>query len=276
VSQQWLDETQAIIVLYKTPLHASASYRSLTRSLNSVNARLDLFVYDNSPTPDLNIPADPGWKIHYHHDAQNPGISKAYNQGFKKAPKKKWFLLLDQDTQFNEGTIQQYYQSHMHFPQEACFVPQLVDKRGIISPFKFQLGNGIRIKSVSEGILSLHQYHIVNSGIMIAAEAFQRAGGYDEDFPLDFSDYAFVERLRQVHTRFVLMPLELRHHFSATENQVADDVLKRFNLFVGAARLFRKKYYPANLLITTRPLLRALKLSLRFRTLKFVMAYYRS
>lgn len=276
--QEWLNETLAVLVLYKKPLDSSTSFKTLTQSLKVNSATIDLLIYDNSPTSAGNSPQHQNWRITYSHDPLNPGVSKAYNEGAKKAAQmgKKWLLLLDQDTEFRVDTFDCYYKSLLAYPNQVCFVPKLIDSNGIISPFKFLLGNGIRVKSVSEGIHFFNNLQFVNSGLMISIKAFEQALGYDEDFPLDFSDYAFVERLRENILGFVLISLRAQHGLSSSEKTSMENTLIRFTHFTQAAKLFRKKYHATNRLITIRPFMRAIKLCFKFKTLKFLVSIYRA
>ncbi len=89
----------AVLVLYKSRLEDSATFVSLSSSLKNSNAKMDIVVYDNSPTPMVTESEhiSDNWRIHYLHDETNPGVSKAYNEGFRIARKlqKRWLLLLD-------------------------------------------------------------------------------------------------------------------------------------------------------------------------------------
>ena len=274
--QQWLDETLAVLVLYKTPMSESITYKSLSESLTRHNLTLDWFVYDNSPTN--SVASTPKSNVTFRLDPTNPGVSKAYNAGFSMAASlgKKWLLLLDQDTHFPIDSIENYHAGLIAFPQENCFVPQLTDRMGVISPFKFRLGNGFRLSSVMAGIQNFHKLHVVNSGFMISVSAFRQANGYDENFPLDFSDYAFIERIRTINPTFVLLPLSANHQHSSLQQISADEELKRFKHFVSAANRFKKKYHPGNLLVILRPFLRAIKLSAHHKTMAFVKQYFDS
>jgi GT2 family glycosyltransferase len=273
--QQWLDETLAVLVLYQTPLDKSITFNSLQTSLKNRNSSIDWFVYDNSPTDEASEKIhDP--KIMIRRDASNPGVSKAYNEGFKVAKSlgKKWMLLLDQDSDFTIDAFKKYYQALLKNPHESCFVPLLVDKKGVISPFKFHLGNGIRVNSVREGVHSLNKLQFINSGLMISLNAFGQSNGYDEEFPLDFSDYAFVERIHLITPGFVLIPLTVHHGHSSSQDISQTEALKRFNVFLEAAKLFRKKYHPDNILIILRPLLHAIRLSIRHTSFSFVLKFF--
>ena len=274
--QQRLNETLAVLVLYKKLLHKSPTFQTLNESARKNGATISWFIYDNSPVPDPGIPKDS--HIVYIHDASNPGVSKAYNEGFSFAKKtgKKQLLLLDQDTHFNIDSLEKYNQAIAQYPDQICFVPQLEDAQGIISPFQFKFGNGIRVKSVKEGVHFLEKLHFVNSGLMISTQAFQLSGGYDQELPLDFSDFAFVERLKSNHTSFVLLPIKLNHDLASSSLATQADALHRFSLYAKAARIFKRKYFPDNNLILFRVWLRAIKLSLKFCTLKFLTKEFRA
>lgn len=240
--QQWLDEILAVLVLYKTPLDSADTFISLTASLKANNSSLDLFVYDNSPTASLVPYSNQNWKISYHHDPLNHGVSKAYNEGFTIAKQrgKKWMLLLDQDTIFTENSIPSYFRGVTECPSENCFVPQLIDANGIISPFKFRLGNGFRINSVSKGIYSLNKLQFVNCGMIVRLDAFEETKGYNEKLKLDFSDLAFIGRLKRNHSQFVVLDLIGKHLLSGSIKKTLKEDLERFRIYCDAAIEFKK------------------------------------
>src|ERR1700761_7469844 len=98
-----LDKLFVSIVLYKQNLTDSPSFISLTKSLKDLSV-CNLLVYDNSPYPHI-VPEKLGmWEITYIHNANNDGISKAYNQAAVYAEKlnKEWLLFIDQDSVFPE------------------------------------------------------------------------------------------------------------------------------------------------------------------------------
>src|SRR5579859_5229563 len=83
-----------VLVIYKMKIAESPAYQSLTAELICSKKSAALFFYDNSPQPQESL-VDQCWTTYYHHDPSNPGVSKAYNEGFKKAKalNKKWLLL---------------------------------------------------------------------------------------------------------------------------------------------------------------------------------------
>jgi rhamnosyltransferase len=267
----------AVLVLYKTPVCESPTFISLSAALQAENALLDIHVYDNSPASESKIRDHQNWKITYQHNPSNPGVSKAYNEGFSRAKQlgKKWLLLLDQDTLFETGVFRSYYEGVTKFPSEHCFIPLLRDHRGIISPFKFRLGNGFRPTSVLGGIHSLDRLQFINSGMMVHLVAFEKAQGFNEKLGLDFSDLAFIERLKRSYAQFVVIDSRGVHSLSASFKKSQQEDLERFMLYVQAAIEFKRSEKPGmNLLLSVLP--HALKLCLVHRTNAFLKVAIRS
>ena len=73
------------------------------------NKNIDIFIYDNSKLPQ-EIPTFENVNIYYEHDANNSGVSRAYNQAYKKAKNtnKDLILLLDQDSDFKLSFLEIY------------------------------------------------------------------------------------------------------------------------------------------------------------------------
>jgi GT2 family glycosyltransferase len=146
-----------------------------------------------------------------------------------------------------------------------------LDAHAIISPFRFVSGRGLRIKKASPGIHSFNDLCIINSGMLISLEVFYEVNGFDERFPLDLSDIVFTERVRQRCPDFVLTDAVCYHHFSAVEKPgTVEEGLMRFKKYADAVMLYRKLNH------LTLPgftiLFRSLKLSVKYRSMKFVRA----
>lgn len=257
-----------VLVIYKMKIEESSAYQSLTSAIESCNQSTSLFIYDNSPGPQ-ECPGNTVWKTEYHHDDSNLGVSKAYNEGFKKAAtkNKKWMLLADQDTVFKTDVFEKYVAVIAQNPQQKIVVPIVRSESMIISPFRFSWGRGSTIAMITPGLYSLRDLKFINSGLLISTHLFEQCDGYDESFPLDFSDLAFIERIKGVHNEFFVMDSVCDHSLSANEKSFAI-VKDRFVCFVKASRLYGKMHGSALLLLLTR-FFRAIKLGLRFRSLVF-------
>jgi GT2 family glycosyltransferase len=265
-----LDEILIIIVLYKQSLIECESFKSIQLAVGQ-SFGATLFIYDNSPTADV-IPYLNSIKIKYHHDPSNPGVSKAYNEGLKVAIElnKKWLLLADQDTEFPSSIFSDYSRAIQHHPQATIFVPSMNDSIGLLSPFRLIWGKGSRLKALDTPFQSFRNYKTINSGMLISVATFERAGGYDERFPLDYSDISFSERLSLNDPDFVLIPTKCNHHFSATSDtpDISSEI-ERFKSFCKAVKLFKKI---SNQFVSLCWIIlpRALKLSFRLKTFSFI------
>jgi len=270
--QHFIDETIAILVLYKSKLNESESYLSLTKSLISINVRMHILVYDNSPTPMVAGPdcISDNWKIHYIHDETNPGVSKAYNEGFGIARKlnKKWLLLLDQDTCFPENAFFEYAKAIKKTPDVYLFAPIVISINKIISPCRYFLNKGYCLRKVNPGVYNFHIKSLINSGMLINVEAFETAGGYNENIRLDFSDRFFISKYKTKYRNFSVINLRCFQNFSGTQRMTLDSALARFAYYCEGARnkAVNKVDYLTLMLVTA---LRSIKLSLKYMNLRF-------
>ena len=266
----FVDDLFIVIVLFQQSLAECASYKSLIKARGHVGEFPALMIYDNSPEA-LNWKSRPS-EVIYVHNLSNPGVSKAYNEAHKVASQlnKKWLLLVDQDTEFPKTIFSDYSNAIQKYPQINVFTPSLFDSRGLISPFQLQWGKGSRITSLNSTIYSFTHFKIINSGMLISTDAFKKAGGYNERFPLDYSDMAFLDRVSNHEPDFVLIASRCPHHFSATKkisDLLAD--LDRFKSFCEATRLYKKTSIQT-VILTWIILPRALKLSFQMKDIRFL------
>jgi rhamnosyltransferase len=264
------DQLLIAIVRYNKPLEEIASYHALIKTSNKVDpSPFQVFIYDNSHEP--IAPAQKN--IHYKHDILNSGVSKAYNEAAKIAfsEKKKWLILLDQDTDFDQEYIAKLAIAIHRHPNAVAFVPKLHDEVGIVSPFKWRFGKGQRISTLKE-VLPLKRFRFANSGLLINLNAFLKAGGYIESIPLDFSDIAFAENLQKVTDHFVVVDYDLRHAFSGSEKTTFENSLSRFHYFCIGGFEMGATFGPF-ILYYIHCLLRAVKLTITFRKLAFIKIF---
>jgi rhamnosyltransferase len=257
-----------VLVVYEMKINESPAFNSLCKA--SPQRPITFFIYDNSQYPQ-SIPTT-NWAITYYHDQSNPGVSKAYNEGHKiaKSLNKKWLLLADQDTEFPVNIFSDYSNAIKNYSTVKVFAPSLFDSVGLVSPFQLLWGKGRRIKEIKSGEYSFEKYKIINSGTLISAEAFENAGGYDERFPLDYSDVSFSDRLMVNDPSFVLITSRCKHNLSATkEEKDLSKELARFKSFCNAVRLY-KKISVRFVSISWIVLPRTLKLSFEMRSSEFL------
>jgi rhamnosyltransferase len=263
-----LDDLLVIIVLFRQSLLECASYQSLSKAVGQSEKFPALLVYDNSPEASS---ASSSSSAIYIHNPHNAGVSKAYNEGSKVARQlnKKWILLADQDTEFPSTIFSDYSNASKNYPHVSIFTPSLFDSRGLVSPFRLLWGKGGRIRSLPSGIYSLAKYKIINSGMLISLSAFEKAGGFDERLPLDYSDISFADRASNVDPNFVLTSSKCYHHFSASSEPDLITELERFKSFCKAVRVYRN-LSDHTVMLPWIIIPRAIKLCFARRNLKFL------
>ena len=268
--ENFLEQALVIMVIYRCASEKSAAWNALVQEAANQKATIDLLIYDNSPEPQ-HFPPSPFIKMRYRHNSHNPGVSKAYNEGcaLARGEMKKWLLLLDQDTSFGLGWLETYFQNTVEQPQSLIKVPILLSGSVIISPFQYWLTKGVPSRSVEPGIYSLHRYFAINSGLLIDREVFESVGGYDESIPLDFSDFAFMFKLKRNKYRLSVIDLHGYHRLSSLSKQDKNTARQRFKQYcVGSKRLTH--YTRQSLLHFFLCGGRAIRLGIQYRSLNFV------
>lgn len=234
----------AVLVLYRQSLAESATFQSLSPSVQNLSVALPLLVYDNSPTPIGHPGAGsyPGWDIHYVHDPSNPGISRAYQEGVRMAAarSKRWLLLLDQDTRFPPDALSRYLTAVTRHPEVRLFAPILRTGERVISPCIYRFKLGFPLPEIQPGLQPLAGISVLNSGMWIAVEEYLAVGGHDLRIPLDFADHEFIERFKRRHDRFVLVDTECFHDFFRVTGQSTASHLVRFQFYCHGARYASK------------------------------------
>nr|WP_279342344.1 hypothetical protein [Geotalea sp. SG265] len=214
------------------------------------------------------------WNIHYRHDPTNPGVSRAYNEGCKLARQlgKNWLLLLDQDTAFPDTALDVYCKAKEEHPDAEVFVPVLQGDGMICSPCRYVARTGFPLAHIAPGWHSFKGKAVVNSGMLVSADLFERCGGFDERIRLDFADFAFNKRLRRHIDGFYVLPFQCSHGFSGRERLSCAAALQRFELFCEGARNSIDGYADA-VLYRLVMLKRCFRLTVQFRSLAFLSLY---
>lgn len=121
----------------------------------------------------------------------NGGIAKALNQIILWAESSRsWVLLLDQDTVASSGMVQ-LLEAHIR-PEVGIVAPTVVDRSvAHISP---------AASNVSE------ENYGITSGSLCSIAAWRSANGYDEQMFIDFVDFDFCLRIRQLGYKILREP----------------------------------------------------------------------
>jgi GT2 family glycosyltransferase len=275
VADNFFSELMVVLVIYKMDIGESSAFTSLTDALRFVNQKTSVLIYDNSPYPHKHSnTVNENWVVSYRNDPSNPGVSKAYNEGFKHAKEKakKWMLLSDQDTRFPATFFESVGTSMTNHPADELFAPIIKGDSKLISPFRFKFGKGFVLQSIEVQCYSLDELKFINSGLLISTTLFEKCNGYDERFPLDFSDLAFIQRLKKYNDKFIVIKATCSHNLSSDERTFSKSV-NRFAHFVNASRMYGRIYNQRLIFFVSRSL-RAIKLSFRFRSLGFIKCLF--
>jgi rhamnosyltransferase len=265
------------MVLYEKRMNESETFQSLGSSLSGAPEKIDMVMYDNSPVSMWrgNEDYQDSFRLRYISDTCNPGVSKAYNRGFEIAQelRKKWLMFLDQDTLFPEGALSKYGAAIERHGNSPLFAPILMCDGRIYSPCHHFLNVNFPLRSVRPGTISARGKGLLNSGMCIHVDAFEKIGGFDERIPLDFADHDFMKRYRKHFDSFVLLDIACAHGFSDKGAPDRSRALIRFRFYCLGARNSIKSYADALSLFAVA-FVRASRLSARFRDPAFILLFF--
>lgn len=262
-----------VIVLYKEQLCSTLTWKTLLAGC-AQSDRFSLYVHDNSPSPQtVSTPLC----VHYHHDAENGGLSAAYNQAARYAHDEGygWMLLLDQDTTFPAGALDAYLKALDNREEQAqVFVPQMVYQQAskAFSPVRMSSCMYAQGVFLDEGFHAWGRYSVVNSGLCVRTSAFRAAGGYNEKVRLDFADFQFVERLRRVTSGFFRIGIVAEQAFSNEQCEV-ESLLSRYRLYIESAYHCEKASFGKRLGFFYVVLRHTLALTVRTKSLSFLSVF---
>lgn len=260
----------AVLVLYNEQLDKTNTFLSLKKAIPQ-GFKLNLFIYDNSPVRQnvANIDSKK-FNLDYHHDQSNSGVSKAYNFGAEIASNngQEWLLILDQDTTFSKNLFIEYFDSVQNNIDISLFAPVLRMKDGaVLSPCKFTY-YGRHLSNIDSGIESFSNSSPVNSGILVRTQAFNKAGGYNEDVPLDLSDHQFIKRFKQANKYYFIINSEGIQNFSAIEDNL-DKQINRFKYYCLGTYNFETQSSFTKFMMVFFLILKMLKKTVTYKSIHF-------
>ena len=257
----------AVIVLYKELLQDSDTYKSFLAKSN-----LPLLVYDNSP----NIQQH---KVEIDYtlvsDLTNPGVSKAYNEAWIWAKKNNYshLLLLDSDSSFPENAFHEYLIA-LKGHEDKLIVPSMISNSRKISPFYFKFGKSHYGENISFGKIQLGKIVAINSGLLIPLSVLNITKGFNENLPLDWSDVYFIRKASNLNVEAIHISLNVEHGLSEHGKAAVDSVLNRFQHQIKGIKFISSSSIE-NIQMKFWIGLKALKYSLKFRSIKFLTLFFK-
>jgi len=183
----------AVIVLYNTKLEDSTTFNTLRTSIetSSLNSQIEIVVYDNSS---VSQAVETTLNILYVHDAENGGVSKAYNKALGLALQRgcDWLLLLDQDSELPLNFIDNCFsdlQLQDDNPAIVAIVPTVVCGSEWISPCKVGWGGKLYPIRDHSARLPLYEITAINSGALVKVAFLDSIGGFNNEYWLDMLDH---------------------------------------------------------------------------------------
>lgn len=258
----------AVMVLYKKNINEAETFLTLLNKLS-----IPTLIYDNSPTAQNGMLPD---YVSYRHNAQNPGVSQAYNEASIWAENQgcTHILLLDADSSFPQKAFELYLNEVLKSP-DALILPAMLSGGHKISPFYFKLGKTYYGDSIKFGRLQLGKMVAINSGTLLPIRLLKEVGGFNEQLPLDWSDIDFMRRLSKRNPQVVHIPLEIQHGLSEHQVESLDAVKFRYQHYLKGIKIVSEDFLERMLMLFWAKL-KALKLGFKYRSTWFIFHYIRN
>jgi GT2 family glycosyltransferase len=259
-----IEDIYIVIVLYKNSLDESNSIKTLS---NCFDENINLFVYDNSPTRQYEEGNFTHGKfaIQYFHDADNKGLSTAYNYALTNAnnKNKKWLLLLDQDTYFSRNYIEEIKKNEIsELDNElVAIVPNvnsLIDGKKI-APVEMLTGGICRSIETDSGIVK-NKISGINSGTLLKIDYLNSIKGFSLDYTLDMLDHWYFRKIFEDRKKIFILNASIKQDLSVLGNFEENVSFNRYKQMLEAECFFMKKERFTSLFV--------FKLRLFFRVLK--------
>lgn len=252
----------AVVVLYRTAPHKSASVISLQRAATAADGvvRLHLMLYDNTPG-DQDSGSLPAGSC-YVASPRNQGLAEAYNRAIPFAQERQctWLLTLDQDTDLPTDFLLRmahHVAAVEETPEVAAVVPQIRGHGCILSPYRFLAGAvpswfPAGFQGISQAVFAF------NSAALIRLSALGQIGGYQPWFWLDCSDANLFWQLHQVGKRVLVAgDIQVDHDFSMKDRRNSVSPARYRNILLAESAVWDLQMsFPAGCERTARLLLR--------------------
>ncbi len=207
---------QIILVLYKTKIDNSLCYQSLLKCICKLKIDFELLIYNNSS--EIIIPQREDYEVI--NAPLNDRLAGAYNYALKQAveTKKKWLLLLDQDTELTKEYFEELNQILESDESEniSVIIPQIQKGKCFIAPKTYfpQLGYTFFTKQLRQSGFCSKCISSINSGTVLNTRVIEEIGGFSYKYPLDGLDIWYFYQLYKKGKKVYVMKTVLEHDFS--------------------------------------------------------------
>lgn len=279
-----MDKIFWVCVLYNTNPADSLTLISLSKIFErDISETHNIFIYDNSPVKNKEAHLfSQNVNVLFHHNPDNPGLAVAYNCALHKAIvlKKKWLVLLDQDSVIGPDFLVQLINS-INFVQNddsiVAIIPKVYHNQSLISPSRLFCGV-LNLSFKDSGYQKIYRnISAINSGSAISVDFLDCLSGFNEEFPLDILDHWLFYKIFLFKKGVFLNSATIQHSLSLSEGPISYQ--RYISVLLGEKKLYvdikRKKiFYFLVLLIRTLKQLMKGQFKLAKMTFQFLVKCY--
>src|ERR1035437_332000 len=238
-----MDEIFWVCVLYNTLPADSLTLISLSKIFErNINSKHNVLIYDNSllSVNEVNF-FSPNVTVSFHHNPENPGLAVAYNCALQQATelKKKWLVLLDQDSVLGPDFLIQLVKSFEVVKNDdsiVAIIPSVHDRQTLVSPSR--LCCGVLNLSFRDHVNQKINGNIsaINSGSAIFVNFLNSISGFNEDFSLDILDHWLFYEIFLFKKSVFLNSATIQHSLSVAQGPISSQRYK--SILLGEKKLF--------------------------------------
>ncbi|HAW0604160.1 glycosyltransferase [Escherichia coli] len=230
-----------LVVLYKESIDSSTTLESIKKVFehNHLHSNFELLIWDNSPVSlitkeELRIYSDNcgGIKhIEYIHNELNKPLSFIYNFALNKYKDGDYIIILDQDSDFDKGYIEEVINVALEQSPELI-LPIIYYKNKIVSPSKISYIRGNYYKCIPCGRINPKKISAINSGMIISLDYIKRiAFEYNKYLKNYCTDDYFMRQFRRFGNYAYVLNYTFKHHLSlSTLNDNSELLKERYKL----------------------------------------------
>jgi GT2 family glycosyltransferase len=266
-------DVSIIIVHYNVKYFLEQALHSLKRA--SGNLQVETFVIDNnSPDDSVEWIRDRFPDVHIIANQENVGFAKANNQGMAVA-RGRYFLILNPDVILQENTLDVLVDFMNQHPDVGAVGPKIISPQGTIdhnsrrsfpTPWvAFCKLSGLSNLFPNSPFFSKYALSYIDPDLMmdvdvlsgacmmVRREAYQKVGGFDEDYFMFGEDIDWCYGIKQTGWRICYNPSTRIIHYKGESTKRSN--IKRDKHFYGAMHLFVRKNIQMRLQWLFHPLL---------------------
>jgi GT2 family glycosyltransferase len=265
-----------IVVLYKSRVVDSDTFKSLIACKDSLSLADKVCVWDNSPVPQteedlIYIRNLKFCEVEYTSTPENLSLSKIYNTIIKANSSMDYVVLLDQDSIFGSEYINAFKDAQSKHSGIMMFAPLITSNGLVVSPGHFIYFNGKYWENPKYGIVRSKNTIAIASGLIINIEAVRKVGYFEERLTLYGIDTNFMIRFARHYEELFVLHTTFNHDLSEFN---LEDKLVKLNRFLSHKEscLINSELFSLDVRITTRLFFvyKSLTLAIRYKEIKFL------